>query len=132
MPGVLRAFAALGCAVRRLDERRGLGGPRARRAEGELGARGPPRLQARVRCRSGPGAVPKTYGREAGSYAVQGAGRAGPRRGAVHTGAGRGAYPEPARAGAGKGQGGAARLLATRGEQGRARCLLPPAPACLL
>lgn len=125
MPGVLRAFVALGCAVRRLDERRGLGGPTARRAEGELGARGPPRLQARVRCQ-------KRTGAKRGAYAVQGAGRAGPRRGAVHTGAGRGAYPEPARAGAGKGQGGAARLLATRGEQGRARCLLPPAPACLL
>lgn len=64
--------------------------------------------------------------------AVRGAGRADSWSGAKHQGAPRGAYPKRAPVVAGKGQGGAARLLARRGEKGCAPSLLPPAPAHLL
>lgn len=87
---------------------------------GTLGVRAP----GHARCDAGRGAC----GSEARRGAVRGARCAGSGRGARHQGARRGAYPERARAVAGKGQGGAARLLARRWEKGCAPSLLPPAP----
>nr|XP_031530226.1 uncharacterized protein LOC116278866 [Vicugna pacos] len=105
---------------------------------GEAGAEGSGGDQQQGACRTrgplrgcGPrcGADPvRDAGRSRARYVpVRSAGRT--RRGSR---ARRGARGCGARAGAGKRQGGAARLLATRGEKGRARCLLPPAPAHLL
>lgn len=92
-------------------------------AAGARDGRVPPRLRARVRGRpcAGQGAErdAKHTGAKLETYAVRGA-----ECGARVRGAGR--------RGKETGQGGAGRLLATRGEKGRARCLLPPAPAHLL
>lgn len=63
---------------------------------------------------------------------ARGAGRAGPGSAVRARGAGRAGPAQGAGRTRRKGQGGAARLLAARGEQGRAGRPLPPAPARLL